>query len=473
MKLTGVKLSKQQIEALVFIRSRSCGLINYGTGVGKSLIAIGSVIIKFKLLEIDKAVIVGTRVSIMEINNDWLKFTDYKPEVAKNSDSLEPFMSGKGKVLLCTYGDMKKAVESKSFCIAMKDQRAMVVADEVHKLKNPLSGLSQKFATVRKISTLFFGFSATNIGSKLEDLYYITSYISPGCLGTLYSFRENYMVRRLKSFYKRGAFGKLRKMKVWVTDSYQNLDQLYDQLKGVMISYFPQREIDYQVLEGELTNEKEYSIAADGYANSTSQKDFLARRFDLQKVVNQDPSKLALLKKSLSENRATGSMVYCSYYDSIDLVSQNIPPGLEVIKITGKMKNEDIEAAKNKFNSDPKGKVLIVSPIAGASMNLHSTNHLIFFDIMATPGNFVQVIGRVVRSYSSYTKFRITFICLKGTIDEYKMIYLRNHRELFQSTLKNEVIPPSEFEQYSGFLLEQVRKEMMWRTQPGFRKNRE
>ena len=69
-------LADHQIKAINFITSRKASLINYETGTGKTLICLESIFRLLENKEIEKALIVCTKSSVLSFESD-IKKTNY------------------------------------------------------------------------------------------------------------------------------------------------------------------------------------------------------------------------------------------------------------------------------------------------------------------------------------------------------------------------------------------------------------
>jgi len=309
--------------------------------------------------------------------------------------------------------------------------------------------------------------------SEIEDLFQIISFFSPYTFGSYSSFTRNYCnLRRIPIGGMR--FGRLATRDEIV--SYKNIDALRDRLSDAMISYFPPQTIRFRKHVGQLRNKADYDIAAAGLFEGAGKKtkgeakQHSVRLVDLQEVVNKDEGKLQAFLLCLKERIAEGCLVFCSYYDTVDVVF-NI---LQRCKINYKEisgRTEDRKAVKEWFVKDSRNKVLVITKAGSASLNLQATPNIIFFDTPFGAGSFQQAIGRVVRKYSDHKEFNVDFIVAEGTIDEYKYNLLAANRELFAKILGNEMVPPSQkLTSFNQYIIDQLKRDCLWNRRPRAKK---
>lgn len=237
-----------------------------------------------------------------------------------------------------------------------------------------------------------------------------------------------------------------------------------------MLTYFPEKEVIFETEEAPLSDEKRYFDAAAGVfekdVDTGQDKQHSARLNDLQYVVNEDPNKLALLRKVATERSPEGFLIYCAFYKSVDLVKAQFEAlGIKYMVISGAESTDERIVAKDWFNSNPRNKALILTRAGGQSLNLQSVNNMVFFDIPFGIGYFIQAMGRVVREFSKHDSYTITFLILKDTIDEYKYKLLSANRELFDRVFKNHMVPADEqFTSFNAMVIAQLRTDLLWRT---------
>lgn len=483
MKLNpDVNLFDHQIKALQFCRERQNALICFTTGSGKSLIMISNAISHIKSGRSSKFFIVVTASSIIELENDFKKFTNVKPVLVKEVDDLLEFMRSEDSIALVQYNWLSKWTDlttdytgKRKWCkvkpevyYALKGSGVSFAMDEVHCLKNYKSTLSKSARAILKLAYCRYGFTATPLTRELLDLFYVVEVISPGYLGTFNSFLYKYV-----SFFMMGTIRKIT--------GYKNLEELNKSLTGLMLTYFPEQKIEFIKHSCELTLVDKYHEAARGLFSDDGgnedyvltdddeeefeeTKTFAARLIDLQYVVNDDPSKREKLIQVIKDNLSTGCIVYCSYHRTIASLKELLnEEGIEHMEITGtKTKKGRIEA-KDWFNSSPENKVLILSKAGGQSLNLQSCPTFIYAEVPQNPATLLQSLGRIVRIGSKYKEFYIHFVIAEDTVDQYKYDYVSQNKEVFEKVMNNKAIPKSDaLSGYNGFIIDRLKREYLW-----------
>ena len=456
-----------QRDAIKFLSSRSRGLLSYLTGTGKSLCQICTSLRLIKDGSIKKFLVVATKNSAIELKKDFGTFADHAPEVLKSKDDIVRFLSESDNLVgIMQYNviDEREAVELVPVFAASS---VAVSFDEFHTLKNPKAAVTLTYRALRSSMKMCYGATATGIMSDLDDLFWLVDFLEPGYLGTKSAFDKKYKVRKLEPLW----LGRGKKRMVWKTVGYQNLDDLGRRLEDVIVKFYPPMDIAYESLWGELSDLGTYGEIARGIIRgrvdgekSEELEHHSARMNALQDLVNNDRNKQALLLGAVRERLSGGVIVYCSYYESLDIVADLLNRrGIPYNMINGKMTTPQREEAKKWFVDDPRGKVFLITTAGGQSLNLQATNKLIMYDIPFSIGHYIQIMGRVVRLFSEFKSFEIVFVGLKGTIDEYKMTYVEQHREPIMAVLGNKIGSSVDLPKYNSYLLDELRKSLMWR----------
>jgi SNF2 family DNA or RNA helicase len=138
--------------------------------------------------------------------------------------------------------------------------------------------------------------------------------------------------------------------------------------------------------------------------------------------------KLEVLKEYLggflndySENKA---VVFTSYVQMVDLIREGMP--FESVGYTGQMSAKEKEAAKVRFQTDPKVRILVSSDAGGYGVDLPQANLLINYDLPWNAGLGVQRNGRIKRASSTWETVVIQDILIDRSVE------MRQHAMLQQ-----------------------------------------
>ena len=493
-------LTKPQIRGANFLLNRKAGILNYATGTGKTLI---SILVGFKLIhdrKVDKVIYISTKSSAIEIKGDFEKFTDESPYSIKGEESLIDFLKESSNpfgiiqynviyALVPTFQveedqrkKPRKEVDGERVFYIKKifgTARIAAVFDEVHTLKNPTSAVRKGWYSLRNCFNRAYGLTATPMTRDIYDLFHVIRFFDPAILGGYAEFTRLF-VKRIKKKVRQGR----KTATIWQIVSYKNLDTLAEWVGKIKYDYFPEYDIRFIEHKTYLaaSSEEPYLTAAEGFLNSpsiqeiadakesgediaASQAQHSVRLLDLQAVVNDDPNKQELFRERVVERAKVGTLVFCSYYTSIDIVSEILDGvGIEYRQINGKQDSAKRSASKDWFVADPTNKALLITLAGGQSLNLQASPNLIFWDLPYGMGHFIQILGRTVREFSEHKTFHIDFIIARDTVDEYKFAFLKSKKELVEKLTSNKVIPPGELNGYNAYVLSRLRERLLWKS---------
>lgn len=486
-----ITLSDAQEQGVSFLLDRQAGALFYATGSGKSVIQIKTAFESLSRGIVDKFIIVATVSSALEIKNDFKKHTDVTPFVIDNITQLQQFTEDSSlKIAIVRYNKLMRMVSLAGKLLAgLSDtgndllQRLFTgykigcTFDEVQVLKNPKSNVTVFYRMLRRYMTVCYGLTATAIMSNIYDLYHILNFIKPGCLGTISKFNELYVDRNLRTLPN----GR----RVWEIQNLKNLELLEIETNKIALKYYPERDVEFIKIETSLDNRDEYLKAAKGILEEinlekqAARKAYMqggdskfvvkahsARLVDLQYVVNRGQGKKQAFINYLKDHVSEGLLVFCAFHDTVDIVSGILDTckGVEYLKITGAEDTNKRKTAKDWFCKSPENKVLIISKAGGQSLNLQATSNILFFDIPFGAGSATQVFGRVVREYSEFKSFKIAFLVVKGTVDEYKYDLLSSNKEMFMKVFRNEVIPKSsKLVTFNRTIINNLKRDLLWK----------
>lgn len=159
-----------------------------------------------------------------------------------------------------------------------------------------------------------------------------------------------------------------------------------------------------------------------------------------------------------------GVIIYVEFLEAIDLICKDLEKeNIQYMYVTGEVSTKGRGEVCDWFKEDARNKVVIISSAGGESLNLNFTNELILYSTPKGYAKFVQVIGRVDRSFGKYEHFNIHFIEVEDTTDTYEQILLSSRKELEMELLTQDVIPVKEVCSFDQTVLKEFRKHYLWK----------
>ena len=469
---SGIILRDFQDEAVKFTASRPASLLSMKTGTGKSLCCIASYISLLNDKTVNKVIVVGTKSSIIELENDMVSKSEYDdgsgfiPFKITDNESLREFYSNKEHdVAILQYEKINNLDLALWFKLLNKYGTA-IFCDESHRLKNPKALLTRSIMALRKAIKVLVFLTATPLTSSIVDLYYQIQILNSGIFKSRNVFMNTFVeVKMVKMWKKGGCYPEIV--------GYKNLELLREKIKPICYDYYPKQDTEYIIHRTLIENVASYSEAASGLLNSKDAKVHAARFADLQHVVDKSKEKIKLYIKAIKPHLKEGLITYCHYHETIDTLSKVFDKlNLDYKVIHGQITTKERKNIKEWFNSNPSNKILLITNAGSQSLNLQSVNNMFFYDMPSGFGQFSQAKGRVERLFSKHVDFHIHFILTDleidgktdGTIDAYKYELISSYGELTQTVLNADEVPKSQLTSFNKKMLEKFKKSMLWRS---------
>lgn len=485
-----MELLPHQVQASNWIATTptSSGLIMHVTGSGKSVTTIAGALKLHKTKNVKKHIVVATVSSISEIMNDMEEHFHYKFFEIKNESDFCIFMKGNYVMGILKYGVLKR-IDPELISEYTKKYSTAMYFDEAHELKNEETVAQRHVKVYREYLKGLFLVTATPVMSSAKDLQGLFWLIEPNLLGTEEQFYNSFSKYRMVCFVKRGEKRNCRCGGMLIFNgnvfsckkcghsyepkkqiqpiSYKNQELLAKLVAPYINTFFPPRDLRYYKISAELDAKASYDY--DMIAQSVltgGEEQHSSRMIKLQHYLDETELKKNILLKLVEKLKEQGMIIYADYLDSVDLLEKMLAPtGVDIRSISGRLNAKARKEVRNWFRAGAKNKVLIITKAGGASLNLQSTNNLIFYDIPFSVGNFIQVVGRVARYFSDFKHYNIFFPVIKDTLDDYKFNYVSSRKELIEQVLQNKCLPQGELDSYNADLLKEIRKRTLWNRQ--------
>lgn len=321
--------------------------------------------------------------------------------------------------------------------------RIMFVLDEAHKVKNYRSQVHEKVKIVSDMSDRVVAMTATPVKNKLMEFFGIFRVVKPDLFPKVTKFQDSFCVTKLQ----RVAGGR----QVPVVVGYKNLDSFVSAVEPYYLSRkkhevakeLPELiSVEVQCELHELQDEL-YDMAEAGVGDSDDEEenyaDVLSSLTMCQQAVNapqlilndegkpfEGPSSKVDALIDLLEDEAAGRKVIIfsrfekmiSHVESVFKLckqcgkpednhksSHPYEPSVKYVRITGKENNPRVRQQARETFQDPKSgvDVIMITTAGSESLNLQAAEHFVFLDLPWSTGDYLQLIGRMIRIGSSHT----------------------------------------------------------------------
>lgn len=381
-----------------------------------------------------------------------------------------------------------------------------VILDEATAFKSRATKTWETVALLCRHTNRAYALTATLLKNRLVEGFHIYGALMPGVFTTQQAFFDDYCYVELK---------KVGKARIPIIKGYKNLDKFRERIELVYLGRHKHevsnelptlatREVSFELDEIERAKYQEAQSGllalGDGSLREFEKTKALTALIYCQQVVNS----LALLKfkegalvetswddmegqkvKELSsKEEALVDLLTEELYDEKVIVytrfASHVPRlqailkkhKIESVAITGAHKDADRKSAQKAFQ-DLKSSVRVIFITAAGSeaINLQAAAALVFFDMPWSWGDYVQILGRMIRIGSPHKGVLCFHLIAKllgkgkeaHTIDHHVLSRLRSKKSLIDKVLGEAAVNALRFESDSddkavGDLLKAIRR---------------
>lgn len=360
-----------------------------------------------------------------------------------------------------------------------KNYKILGIVDESHNgLQNPSSKMYKQFTQIRRIFCVLYFLTATSCKNNIEGMYWMISLLNPNLLGSWLSFKYNYLIINKKKITQTTKNKAKVKRTIEEIVGYKNIEQLQAILNEVIIVRQKEYNLEFNYHTTHL-NEEEASnyLKASGGKMSEKAKDFWSVRLrditfvvdNVSDIVSQEEisNKERLFLKVLLQNIKDGkpTIVYCEYVSVLERLEYLIKCFRRELKVNdiliikGGVSMAERKRIQNIISVD---KPLLITSAGGESINLQRANAIIFYDLPYDIAKIMQIIGRITRVDTEFSKQYIDIIEAFGTTDTYKRLCMEKNMKLIESLFgKMNTLPYTTYDNEQRFM-STLRRQLLW-----------
>ncbi|TSL10194.1 DNA excision repair protein ERCC-6-like 2 [Bagarius yarrelli] len=383
----------------------------------------------------------------------WGYFKTVVVHGVRKDEELSRVNRGRWEIVLTTFETLRLSIEEFN-----SHEWAAVIVDEVHKLKNCKSQITQAMKTLK--CKVRVGLTGTILQNNLEELWCVMDWANPGCLGSLSKFKTRFSEPieqgQKHSATKRAlaegrmavqALAKilchwfLRRTKAIISDQLPRKD---DRVVYCSMTDF-QQAVYRAVLD---TDDVKLLLQSSEKCPCSSERPRKKCCYKLnsngvpekcvtaicEQVFKKFPEFTERCKRAAFE--AMSDPIYSGKMKLLDVLeSYCMAEGLDYRRLDGNSKSKDRIHIVKEFNSSSDINICLVSTMAGGvGLNFVGANVVVLFDPTWNPANDLQAIDRAYRigQCKDVKVFRLISL---GTVEE--IIYLR---QIYKQQLQSSVI---------------------------------
>ena len=406
---------KYQEEAYLSIRDLPYAAIFHEQGLGKTKIAIDTLLYWLSSCDIDTVLIVTKKTLVQNWVNEFATHTNIKPEIlSANKKSNFYILNSPQRVIITNF----ETISSEKYRISLflKTRNVAVIIDESAKIKNPESKLTKDFLDLANLFQRKIIMSGTPVANRPYDIWSQIYFLDLGkSLGSDFaSFKKSTDLSnelekdalKLNEFEKSvsSIFSQISSFTVRETKN-SGIISLPNKIYHDIIVSFENKQFElYDTLRTELkiTLQKGDETILDESQESIKRLLRLVQIAsnpalidDGYKNVSAKESKLDELIKSILENEES-VIVWSIFTDNVDYFCRKYQK-YGAVRITGKMDVEARNVSIRKFK-DGEAKILFATPqSAKEGLTLTVANHSIFYDRGFNLDDYLQAQDRIHR----------------------------------------------------------------------------
>jgi len=464
-----LKVRYYQIQAALHLFLMKRFVLGDDTGLGKTLCSIVALCMLWSKETNQKAVIFTTKSSVEQWAGEFAKFTKgvrvviCKGTPAQRQAARDFFEKCTGPTVLI-YG-YRSAVQDFS---AIQDWQGLVlIYDEATAFKTPTTQVHQVCQHLGNRAERVWGLTATLIKNHLMEGFGVYSVVMPGVFKTEKNGRDVSMsAKQFMIYYAIVRMQPIPRSNRLIPIIVGYTKEKIEEFKEVIDPYFlgrPKHEVASElpalisrIVEVELSPEQEakYKEALDGLleigSGETKTTDQLTRLIYFQQIVDdlellgiEAPSpKIDTLLDLLTDGDFAEEkvIVFSKFRKMIDILMQVLKTKkIPAVRITGSENGDQRKAAMDAFqNPDSVVRVCCITAAGSEAINLQAAKALVCYDTPWSAGDFLQLVGRMVRIGSEHDRCYVLHLVAhrkKGSIDQKVMAVLEKKMTLVEAVL--------------------------------------
>lgn len=459
-----LKIRYYQVQGILHLVAMNRFLLGDDTGIGKTIQSIAALCFVWARDPNLKVIVLTNKSVVGQWALEFEKFCspgrinvfECTGTPARREKIYRSFSEATGpSVLILGYATARKDIKF------IQDYTGhILITDEASAYKNPQT---QTYQVVRHLgdpsrASRHWALTATMIKNNLMEGYGIYSLVVPGLFGASKNkFMNEYCMTRLQPIP-----GSKRQIPVIIGYRADQIKRFRDKIDPYFLSRAkfdvatelpvltvrehkvgmtgPQEAKYHEALSGLLEIDKT------GEEKETTK---LTALIYCQQIVDHpslvecdgDSEKMDALFEMLTEGDLAEEkiIVYSRFRKMVDLLettASSKPYKLKTVRVTGAEDEDERKEAMLRFQ-DPKSDVRIcfITDAAKEGINLQAAKALIFYDSPWSAGDYLQVLGRMIRIGSKHDRCYAIHLTARGTIDVQVMAVLRKKMSLIEQVM--------------------------------------
>lgn len=457
-----LKIRYYQVQMILHLQAMARFVCGDDTGLGKTLESIASLAYLWEREPNTKALVLTKKSAVPQWASEVLRFTQgVKVLVSKGTPAqreriLKEFENHTDGpiVLVMNYRsacqDIRHLVDWKSY---------VLIADEAHVFKNPKAQVHKVVHHMANQASRCWALTATVIKNNLLEGYGVYRVVVPGLFQmSLHQFMEMFCILQMQRVknrqipmvvgYQKGAIAQFKKM----------IDPFFlGRPKHAVAKDLPV--LTTKIVESSMTpfQAVKYQEALSGILalGTGEEKEVspLTKVTYCQEIVNhpglidldEESEKLNTLAELLGEDgelEGEKVIIYSRFERMVSIAYEHLTRmGIKCVRVTGKESEDERAAAQAAFqDAESDTKVVFITAAGGDSINLQTAKALIFYDTPWSAGDYLQILGRMIRIGSVHDRVYAMHLVCKGTIDERVLKVMQTKLTLVEAIIGKRIL---------------------------------
>jgi len=466
-----LKIRYYQVQGILHLVAMARFVLGDDTGLGKTLEAIAALCYIWEKDPDRKVIVLTTKSATPQWAGEFAKFTTGVRVIVcqgtpkKREKARAAFLASKGPTVMV--GGYRSFV--RDITAIQEWEGYILVCDEATAFKNPKTQVHQVVRHMAFQASRAWGLTATLIKNNLMEGYGIYQVIKPDLFGmTANRFMMYYCLVEMISIPRSNrkvpkivgyAPDKVREFRERIEPVYLGrpkhevaADLPVLEMKQVQVGLSPAQQEKYdEALSGLLTmGSGVYDDATGDEIEEVRETDKLTQVTYCQEIVNHldlincegSSEKLKALLELLTEGDLAdeNAIVFTRFSQMVDiLMPEFAKAGVKAVRVTGEEKLDERQKAMWEFQTPTQEtRVICITMAGGDAINLQAAKAIVFYDTPWSAGDFIQIVGRMIRIGSLHDRCYAIHLVARGrrrTVDARVLEVMHRKMKLVEAVL--------------------------------------
>lgn len=413
-----------QREGVRFLAEHEVALLGDDMGTGKTIQSVVALQLLVRQGQARSALVVCPSAVIRQWDRELEKWTTLRPAVVTGPPELRQlYWNHPAHVWIVSYETLRNDLQEGR--LGQLNRFNVIIADEVHKIKNPSAQISQ---AIRGLQARYrWGLSGTPIQNRLEDLQAIFQFLQPGLLSSQRLTPEEARTHIAPYFLRRRIRDVVEELPPLL------VNDVWLELEGRQLERYQEAEEQGVIRLREM--------------DQVTVPNILQLITHLKQLCNFEPESGQSIKydrlRDLVEERAANQdklLIYSQFREQgVNKINRRLTAeGYRTILLCAQNSANERDRLVREFNQNSSYSAFLSTPqVGGVGLNIQAANYVVLFDHWWNPAVTQQAIGRAWRIGQIRDVFVYHF-WTENTIEERIYDIVERKRQLYQEVIDSQ-----------------------------------